>query len=119
MSGDKDVVIMDIELSRSQKTFFEMARKVSHLASFTGSKAKIGCLIVYGHRVISSGYNSDKTNQGLSSISPLKLTHHRIFQQQLPPSCNVYGYWALIYKQRRHHQLSCHRIEYQQCLHFL
>ena len=69
---------MDIELSRSQKTFFEMARKVSHLASFTGSKVKIGCLIVYGHRVISSGYKSDKTN-------PLQKKYNRLrFDEECP-----------------------------------
>ena len=50
------------DLTNSQKSFFDIAKKVSELSTFHRKNVKIGCLIVSGHRIISSGYNSDKTN---------------------------------------------------------
>lgn len=53
---------MNYNLTRSQKSFFDMTKKVSELSTYHKSKIKVGCLVVYGHRIISSGFNSDKTN---------------------------------------------------------
>ena len=47
-------------MTKSDKKFFEVARGVSQLSDF--SRIKIGCIVVDGKRILSSGYNSNKTN---------------------------------------------------------
>lgn len=51
-----------MSISKSEKGLFEIAKKISYLSTYSKKKVKIGCIVVTGHRVISSGYNSDKTN---------------------------------------------------------
>lgn len=53
---------MDFDLTNSQRSFFDITKKVSELSTYHRSNAKVGCLVVCGHRIISSGFNSDKTN---------------------------------------------------------
>ena len=43
-------------LSKRQKSFFRAAQVMSTLSDH---RYKVGCVIVNGHRIISSGYNSD------------------------------------------------------------
>ena len=43
-------------LSKRQKSFFKAAQAVSTLSDH---RCKIGCIIVNGHRIISSGHNSN------------------------------------------------------------
>lgn len=49
-----------MQLSKTSRAYFEAARAVSQLSDFP--KVKIGCIITYGHRIISSGFNSIKTD---------------------------------------------------------
>ena len=66
------------DLTNSQKSFFDIAKKVSELSTFHRKNVKIGCLIVSGHRIISSGYNSDKTN-------PIQKKYNRLrFSEETP-----------------------------------
>jgi deoxycytidylate deaminase len=44
-----------VKLSKSHKTYFKAARAVSELSDY---KQKVGCVVVMGHRIISSGHNS-------------------------------------------------------------
>lgn len=50
------------ELTNSQRTCFKAAKAVSEFANYWKKNIKIGCVVVYKHRIISSGYNSNKTN---------------------------------------------------------
>lgn len=43
-------------MTKSQHSFFRIARNVSRMSNFPG--AKIGAVVVNKHRIISSGYNS-------------------------------------------------------------
>ena len=47
-------------LSKTHRAFFEAAHAMSQLSDFP--RIKIGCVITYGHRIISSGFNSMKTD---------------------------------------------------------
>ena len=47
-------------MTKFDKKFFEVARCVSQLSDF--SRTKVGCIVVDGKRILSSGYNSNKTN---------------------------------------------------------
>lgn len=49
-----------MELSKTHRAYFEAARAVAQLSDFPG--VKIGCVVSYGHRIISSGFNSMKTD---------------------------------------------------------
>lgn len=49
-----------MELSKSHRAYFRAARAVSELSNF--KQHRIGAVIVYKHKVISSGYNSYITN---------------------------------------------------------
>lgn len=52
---------MDVN-SKTCRAFFNVAKQVSRLSTYTGTNAKIGCAVVYKHRVISTGCNSDKAH---------------------------------------------------------
>lgn len=47
-------------MTKFDKKFFEVARGVSQFSDF--SRTKVGCIVVDGKRILSSGYNSNKTN---------------------------------------------------------
>jgi deoxycytidylate deaminase len=47
-------------LTKSHRAYFEAAKAVSELSDF--KQQHIGCVAVSGHKIISSGYNSCKTN---------------------------------------------------------
>ena len=47
-------------LSKSHRAYFKAAKGVSELSNF--KQHHIGCVAVSGHKIISSGYNSCKTN---------------------------------------------------------
>ena len=49
-----------MRLSKSHRAYFEAARSVAQLSDFP--RISIGCVAVYKHRVISSGFNSIKTD---------------------------------------------------------
>ena len=45
--------------SKSHRAYFKAAKAMSKLSDY---KQKIGCVVVYKHRIISSGFNHHKTN---------------------------------------------------------
>ena len=47
-------------LTKSHRAYFKAARAIAELSDFP--RVRIGCVVVCGHKVISSGYNSNKTN---------------------------------------------------------
>lgn len=47
-------------LSKTHKAYFEAARALARLSNYP--RVKIGCVITYRHRIISSGFNSTKTD---------------------------------------------------------
>ena len=49
-----------MELSKKDKAYFNIAKEVSFLSDFP--KAKIGVCVVYKHKVISTGFNSNRTS---------------------------------------------------------
>lgn len=49
-----------MKLTKSHRAYFKAAKVISELSDFP--KVKIGCCAVYKHKIISSGYNSIKTN---------------------------------------------------------
>jgi deoxycytidylate deaminase len=49
-----------MELTKSHKAYFKAAKAISELSDFP--RVSVGCVVVYGHKIISSGYNSNKTN---------------------------------------------------------
>jgi deoxycytidylate deaminase len=49
-----------MKLTKSHRAYFEAAKAVSELSDF--KQQHIGCVAVAGHKIISSGYNSCKTN---------------------------------------------------------
>ena len=48
-----------MRLTKTRRAYFEAARAVAELSDFP--KVKVGAVAVYGHHIISSGYNSSKT----------------------------------------------------------
>ena len=48
-----------MELTKSHRAYFKAARAISELSDF--KRVKIGCVAVYGHRIISTGYNTSRT----------------------------------------------------------
>lgn len=49
-----------MKLTKSHKAYFKAAKSMSELSDF--KQYHIGAVAVYGHKIISSGYNSCKTN---------------------------------------------------------
>lgn len=45
---------------RSNRIFFEIAKNVSKLSDY--KKTRLGAVVVDGKRILSTGYNSNKTN---------------------------------------------------------
>ena len=49
-----------MELSKSHRAYFKAAKAMSELSDF--KQHHVGAVAVCGHKIISSGYNSNKTN---------------------------------------------------------
>lgn len=55
---------MDKKLGKSKNAYFKAAESVSLLSDH---RCKIGCVVVKGHRIISSGYNSSTRTHALQA----------------------------------------------------
>lgn len=64
-------------MTKFDKKFFEVARGVSQLSDF--SRTKVGCIVVDGKRILSSGYNSNKTNP-----TQQRYNHYRNIDVRFP-----------------------------------
>ena len=51
---------MQVELTKKNKTYFNIAKEVSYLSDFP--RVQIGACAVYKHKVISTGCNSQRTS---------------------------------------------------------
>lgn len=49
-----------IQLTKSEKAYFNAAKQISLQSTFT--RAHVGCVVVYKHKIISYGCNSTKTH---------------------------------------------------------
>ena len=49
-----------MELTKRHRAYFKAAKAVSEIAEF--KRVQLGCVAVYGHRIISTGCNGVKTN---------------------------------------------------------
>lgn len=49
-----------IRLTKKHRSYFKAAKAISELSDFR--RVQLGCVAVYGHRVISSGYNTCKSS---------------------------------------------------------
>lgn len=49
-----------MDITKSHRAYFKAAKAVSELSTF--NREKIGCAAVYGHRIISTGFNSMQTH---------------------------------------------------------
>ena len=54
-------------LTKSRKAYFKAAKAMAELSDF--KQFHIGCVAVYKHKIISSGYNSNRTNPKQKSLN--------------------------------------------------
>lgn len=66
-----------MELTKSHLAYFKVAKTVSEMSDF--KKINIGCVAVYGHRIISTGYNTYRTSPLQKKYNKFRFvedTHH-------------------------------------------
>lgn len=69
--------------SKTQQSYFDIAKKISEFSTFHRSNIRVGCIVIYRHRIISSGFNSDKT-------SPIQKKYNQIrFNEDTPHSLHA------------------------------
>lgn len=72
---------MGTELTKKDRAYFNIAKEVSKLSDFPG--VQIGACAVYKHKVISTGYNSQRT-------SPLQKKYNKYrFTVDTPHTCHA------------------------------
>ena len=60
-----------LQLTKSRKAYFKAAKSMSELSNF--KQYHIGCIAVYKHKIISSGYNSNRTNPKQKSLNKYRF----------------------------------------------
>lgn len=65
-------------MNNRDKSMFSVAKKISELSDYKTKRVHIGCVIVLGNRIISTGYNSNKT-------SPLQKKYNRLEYSEESP----------------------------------
>ena len=71
-----------MNLTKRHKAYFDAACAVSKLSDFP--RIKIGCVAVYKHRIISSGYNKTKTHPLQKRVNKYRFdadTNHTIHSE--------------------------------------
>ena len=58
-------------ISKTQRAYYNAARAVSMLSDYP--KVNIGCVVVYKHKIISSGYNSMRTHPTQGRLNKLRF----------------------------------------------
>jgi deoxycytidylate deaminase len=72
---------MNVQLTKKDKAYFNVAKEVSKLSDFP--RVQIGACAVYKHKVISTGYNSQRT-------SPLQKKYNKYrFDVDTPHTCHA------------------------------
>ena len=54
-------------LTKSHKAYFKVAKAIAELSDF--HRVSVGCVAVYGHKIISSGCNSSKTHPAQKKLN--------------------------------------------------
>lgn len=67
-------------MNNREKRFFNVAKELSELGDY--EKAHLGAVVVYGNRIISTGFNSNKTNPLQDKYN--RFRHFRVDKQTLP-----------------------------------
>ena len=72
---------MNVQLTKKDRAYFNVAKEVSKLSDFP--RVQIGACAVYKHKVISTGYNSQRT-------SPLQKKYNQYrFSVDTPHTCHA------------------------------
>lgn len=69
-------------LTKSRKAYFKVAKAMSELSNF--KQYHIGCVAVYKHKIISSGYNSNRTNPTQKKLNKYRFdsdTNHTLHSE--------------------------------------
>lgn len=61
-----------MELTKKDLAYFNMAKEVSTMSNFP--RVHMGCVVTDGHRVISSGFNSTKTNPLQKQLNKIRFS---------------------------------------------
>ncbi len=61
-----------MNLTKAHKSYFKAARAMMTLSDY--KKQRIGCVAIYGHKIISSGYNTTVTNPLQKRYNQLRFT---------------------------------------------
>ena len=61
-----------MQLTKSRRAYFKAAKAISELSDF--KQHHIGCVAVYKHKIISSGYNSNRTNPKQKKLNKYRFT---------------------------------------------
>ena len=65
-------------ISIKDERFFNIAKNISKLGNWKNGKCQIGCIVVDKHRIISSGFNQNKT-------SPIQMKYNKVrFKEDTP-----------------------------------
>ena len=61
-----------MKLTKSHRSYFKAAKAMSELSNY--KQHHLGCVAVYQHKIISSGYNSNKTNPTQKKLNACRFT---------------------------------------------
>lgn len=61
-----------MKLTKSHRAYFKAARAISELSTF--KQHHLGCVAVCGHKIISSGYNSNRTNPTQKKLNACRFS---------------------------------------------
>lgn len=61
-----------MELSKSHRAYFKAAKAMAELSDF--KQYHIGAVAVYKHKIVSSGYNSNKTNPAQKRLNKYRFS---------------------------------------------
>ena len=85
-------------LSKTKQAFFRVAKEMSKLSDH---RCRIGCVVVNGHRIISSGHNSDSEGHGFQ-----KRLDEKFFNDGKSRGCKHAEIDALLPLMKRNYDLS-------------
>ena len=61
-----------MKLTKSHRSYFKAAKAMSELSNY--KQHHLGCVAIYGHKIISSGYNSNRTNPTQKKLNACRFT---------------------------------------------
>lgn len=67
--------------------YFRLAKNVSELSDYSKKNIHIGAVLVYKNKVISVGYNTDKTSPIQKKYNKYRITDDRVYNNEKQSSC--------------------------------